>query len=135
MRMSRALGMISLVVILVTQVGALLASSQAASTGGDAKRFIGIWRLVSDVSTGLMSYDSLGNMVAQVMPNRSRPKYAGVQPTPEEAKEATTGTSRMSARTRWTGAFALSLTIARPASTDRSATMSCGHVCSERAIE
>ena len=38
-----------------------------------------------------MYYDSLGNMAAQVMPNRSRPKYAGVQPTPEEAKEAITG--------------------------------------------
>ena len=38
----------------------------------DAKRFIGTWRLVSDVSTGLMYYDSLGNMAAQVMPNRVR---------------------------------------------------------------
>jgi hypothetical protein len=91
MRTSRALGMISLAVILITQVGARRASGQAASAGGDAKRFIGTWRLVSDVSTGLMYYDSLGNMAAQVMPNRSRPKYAGVQPTPEEAKEAITG--------------------------------------------
>jgi hypothetical protein len=91
MRTSRALGVNSLVVILITQVGARRASGQAASTGGDAKRFIGTWRLVSDVSTGLMYYDSLGNMAAQVMPNRSRPKYAGVQPTPEEAKEAITG--------------------------------------------
>ena len=91
MRTSRALGMISLVVILITQVGARRASGQAASAGGDAQRFIGTWRLVSDVSTGLMYYDSLGNMAAQVMPNRSRPKYAGVQPTPEEAKEAITG--------------------------------------------
>ena len=91
MRTSRALGMISLVVILITQVGARRASGQAASAGGDAKRFIGTWRLVSDVSTGLMYYDSLGNMAAQVMPNRSRPKYAGVQPTPEEAREAITG--------------------------------------------
>jgi hypothetical protein len=51
----------------------------------------GATALVSDVSTGLMHYDSLRNMAAQVIPNRSRPKYAGVQPTPEEAKEALTG--------------------------------------------
>jgi len=43
------------------------------------------------MSTGLMCYDSLGKMAAQVMPNRSRPRYAGMQPTPEEAKEAITG--------------------------------------------
>ena len=81
MRTNNALGMISLVVILIMQAGARRASGLAASAGGDAKRFIGTWRLVSD----------LGNMAAQVMPNRSRPKYAGVQPTPEEAKEAITG--------------------------------------------
>ena len=57
----------------------------------EAKRFIGTWRLVSDSSTGLMYYDALGNMAAQVMPGRARPKYAGVQPTPDEAKEALTG--------------------------------------------
>jgi hypothetical protein len=38
-----------------------------------------------------MYYDDLGNMAAQVMPNRARPKYAGAQPTPDEAKEAITG--------------------------------------------
>jgi lipocalin-like protein len=88
---SRALGVSSLVVILVFQIGAHRASGQAASAGVDAKRFVGTWRLVSDVSTGLMYYDSLGNMAAQVMPNRSRSKYAGAQPTPEEAKDAITG--------------------------------------------
>ena len=87
MRTSRALGMIFLVVIVITQVGARRPSGQAASAGGDAKRFIGTWRLVSDVSTGLMYYDSLGNMAAQVMPNRSRPKYAGVQPTPGQGMD------------------------------------------------
>ena len=91
MRTIRALGMISLVVILIAQVGARRASGQTASASGDAKRFIGTWRLVSDVSTGLMYYDNLGNMAAQVMPNRARPKYAGAQPTPDEAKEAITG--------------------------------------------
>ena len=30
-------------------------------------------------------------MAAQVMPSRARPKYAGAQPTPDEAKEAITG--------------------------------------------
>jgi hypothetical protein len=41
--------------------------------------------------TGLMYYDDLGNMAAQVMPSRARAKYAGTQPTPDEAKEAITG--------------------------------------------
>jgi hypothetical protein len=38
-----------------------------------------------------MIYDSLGNMAAQVMPNRERRKYAGSEPTPAEAKDAITG--------------------------------------------
>jgi lipocalin-like protein len=38
-----------------------------------------------------MYYDGLGNMAAQVMPARARPKYAGTQPTADEAKEALTG--------------------------------------------
>ena len=90
MRKISALGVISLLVILVAQAGARSASGQTAPAG-EAKRFIGTWRLISDVSTGLMYYDSLGNMAAQVMPSRSRPKYAGPQPTPDEAKEAITG--------------------------------------------
>jgi len=39
----------------------------------------------------MMIYDSLGNMAAQVMPNRVRRKYAAAEPTPEEAKDAITG--------------------------------------------
>jgi len=39
----------------------------------------------------MMIYDSLGNMAAQVMPNRARRKYAAPEPTPEEAKDAITG--------------------------------------------
>ncbi len=58
---------------------------------GDAPRFIGTWRLVSQTQTGIMIYDSLGNMTAQVMPNRARRKYAAAEPTPEEAKDAITG--------------------------------------------
>ena len=90
MRTIGAAGAISLLVILVAHAGGRSTSSQTAPAG-EAKRFIGTWRLISDVSTGLMYYDSLGNMAAQVMPNRSRPKYAGPQPTPDEAKAAITG--------------------------------------------
>jgi hypothetical protein len=57
----------------------------------DTSRFVGTWRLVSDTTTGIMIYDSLGNMAAQVMPNRPRRKYAAAEPTPEEAKDAITG--------------------------------------------
>lgn len=57
----------------------------------DTARFIGTWRLVSDTTTGMMIYDALGNMAAQVMPNRVRRKYAAAAPTPEEAKDAITG--------------------------------------------
>ena len=91
MRRIRGLGAGVLVIILITQAGARRASGQTAPGSEDAKRFVGTWRLVSDVSTGLMYYDSLGNMAAQVMPNRARPRYAGAQPTPEEAKDALTG--------------------------------------------
>jgi hypothetical protein len=57
----------------------------------DTPRFYGTWRLVSETQTGMMIYDSLGNMAAQVMPNRLRRKYAAAEPTPEEAKAAITG--------------------------------------------
>jgi len=57
----------------------------------DTARFIGTWRLVSETTTGMMIYDNLGNMAAQVMPNRLRRKYAAAEPTPEEAKDAITG--------------------------------------------
>jgi hypothetical protein len=78
---------------------ALAAILLAASvTGGaqtaparDASRFLGTWRLVSETTTGMMIYDSLGNMAAQVMPTRTRRKYAAAEPTAEEAKDAITG--------------------------------------------
>jgi len=91
MRRARALGLICLIVLLITPAGARITSAQTAPASDDAKRFIGTWRLVSATSTGLMYYDTLGNMAAQVMPNRVRPKYAGAQPTPDEAREAITG--------------------------------------------
>ena len=62
-----------------------------ATSARDTERFIGTWRLVSATQTGLMIYDRLGNMAAQVMPNRPRRKYASPEPTPEEAKDAITG--------------------------------------------
>jgi hypothetical protein len=91
MRTIRELGVVLLLVMLITQAGARITSGQTAPASDEAKRFIGTWRLVSDSSTGLMYYDGFGNMAAQVMPNRARPKYAGAQPTPDEAKEALTG--------------------------------------------
>ena len=70
----------------------LVASVTRAQTPAhDTSRFFGTWRLVSDTTTGIMIYDSLGNMAAQVMPNRLRRKYAAAEPTPEEAKDAITG--------------------------------------------
>jgi hypothetical protein len=91
MRTIKSPGTILLIVMFLAQVGARGTSGQAAPASAEAKRFIGTWRLISDASTGLMYYDGLGNMAAQVMPNRARAKYAGTQPTPDEAKEAITG--------------------------------------------
>ena len=91
MRRTRTLGLTCLIALLITQAGARSTSGQTIPASDDAKRFIGTWRLVSATSTGLMYYDTLGNMAAQVMPNRVRPKYAGAQPTPDEAREAITG--------------------------------------------
>jgi len=88
---ARARGLTCLIALLITQAGARSTSGQTAPASDDAKRFIGTWRLISATSTGLMYYDVLGNMAAQVMPSRVRPKYAGAQPTPDEAKEAITG--------------------------------------------
>jgi hypothetical protein len=67
------------------------------------KRFVGTWRLVSTTAagkedpnrgahpTGLIMYDAKGNMAVQIQPDRPRQKYAGAQPTPEEAKAALAG--------------------------------------------
>jgi hypothetical protein len=73
------------VVLLAAQVAG------AQTPARDTPRFVGTWRLVSDTQTGIMIYDGLGNMAAQVMPNRVRRKYAAAEPTPEEAKDAITG--------------------------------------------
>lgn len=91
MRKIMSLVTITLFGIFLIHVGARSAHSQTASTGEDAKRFVGTWRVVSEDSTGVMIYDSLGNMAVQVMPIRERQKFAGAQPTPDEAKAAITG--------------------------------------------
>src|SRR5262245_45601319 len=90
MRYARVLRLFPVVCVLIMQFSAQWTSAQAPATD-EAKRFIGTWRIVSDNQTGIMYYDSIGNMAAQVMPNRSRAKFAGPQPTPEEAKDAITG--------------------------------------------
>lgn len=38
-----------------------------------------------------MYYDSKGQMAVQIMPDRSRPKYADSLPTPDEARKAILG--------------------------------------------
>ena len=87
MKKSMIYAMSSMVLMLQMTV----ALSAQTAPAGDAPRFFGTWRLVSDTTTGIMIYDSLGNMAAQVMPNRARRKYAAAEPTPDEAKDAITG--------------------------------------------
>jgi hypothetical protein len=70
----------------------------------DATRFIGTWRLVAitgqDVATepirgalptGMIHYDATGHMAVQIVPDRRRPPFSGVYPTPEEALAAVIG--------------------------------------------
>ena len=102
MREIKSLAIALLVGVFIMQ-GADSVSGQTASQTGAARRLVGTWRLVSIVPadpqtytgglnpTGLIVYDGLGNMAAQIMPDRARPKYIGAQPTPAEAKEAITG--------------------------------------------
>ena len=68
-----------------------------------AKRFVGTWRLVSITAagkedpsrgphpTGLIIYDTKGNMAVQIQPDRPRHKYADAEPSSEEAKAALAG--------------------------------------------
>jgi hypothetical protein len=102
-RSGRFGGVILVIAILAMAIGAGIAGGQSDSPGDISKRFIGTWRLVSiEVNgqadpnrgahpTGLIYYDAAGYMAAQIMPERSRPKYVGSQPTPEEAKTALIG--------------------------------------------
>ncbi len=89
------------VVLLVACAAAAIGAARARVPSGVDQRFIGTWRLVSIVnippeargehSTGLIYYDATGHMAAQIMPERPRSKYAGLVPTPDEAKVAITG--------------------------------------------
>jgi hypothetical protein len=79
-------------------------AAQAGQTRSQAelrKPFIGTWRLVSITGgnnpgyrgsnpTGVIMYDSQGNMAVQIMPDRPRPRFTGT-PTPEQALEAMRG--------------------------------------------
>ena len=82
----------------MAHLGIPSALGQNTSQDEIANRFIGMWRLVSAPSpargqkpTGFIVYDKSGNMAAQIMPDRPRPKFTATQPTPEEAKEALNG--------------------------------------------
>lgn len=78
---------------------------QSAPHGDAARRIVGTWRLVSITAgggvepnrgahpTGQVHYAANGCLSLQIMPDRSRPKYAGASPTPEEAKAAIIGYS------------------------------------------
>ncbi len=76
-----------------------------AQTGGSADRIIGTYRLVSTEvkdasgkwsqtpsfnSIGYITYSDAGYMAVHIMP-KDRPRFAGAQPTPEEAQNAIRG--------------------------------------------
>ena len=78
-----------------------LTAQQPKSQAELRKPLVGTWRLVSieggatpanrgQAPTGLIYYDSLGNMAAQIMPDRPRPKWTGT-PTQEQMAEAFRG--------------------------------------------
>lgn len=83
---------------------AALAGPSGAAQDGDAKQFVGMWRLVSITQdgkqdpnrganpTGYIYYDPSGRMAVQIMPDRAlRKAYAGEQPTPQEVQAALRG--------------------------------------------
>lgn len=72
--------------------------------GGDRRRFIGTWRLAALTGhdgapepvrgaqpTGMIHYDDTGHMSVQIVPDRARPAFRGLYPTPEEAQAAVSG--------------------------------------------
>jgi hypothetical protein len=71
-----------------------------APQGGEAKRFLGTWRLVSDGQTGafqdshpvgLIYYDGTGHVAAQIMPDRSRRKPADAGPASDDSRSVIAG--------------------------------------------
>jgi lipocalin-like protein len=97
--MRKAVGFAALFAIgVIAHLGSSGALAQTAPRDEVARQFIGMWRLVSAPTpargqnpTGFIVYDKSGNMAAQIMPDRPRPKFGAAQPTPEEAKEALIG--------------------------------------------
>jgi hypothetical protein len=90
----------------VILAAAFAANSAGAQTAGDgAKRIVGLWRMVGMTTggqvnpergaraTGMLLYDATGHMTVQIMPDRPRRKWAGPQPTPEEARDTVIGYS------------------------------------------
>jgi hypothetical protein len=84
---------------------AVSASAQSAPQGEVGKRIVGLWRLVAmtaggqvnpergERATGMILYDATGYMTVQIMPDRPRKPWTGVQPTPEEALDTVVGYS------------------------------------------
>ena len=103
MRKIGYLGIILCGVVAIALISVGSASGQVGTSGDTSKRFIGTWRLVSITSngqvdpgrgphpTGLIYYDGTGHMAVQIVPDRARPKHAGSEPTPDEAKAAISG--------------------------------------------
>jgi len=97
----RKVGVVVTTLVIVGVIPPL--AGQSAPQGEAAKRIMGTWRLVSVMEngqpdpkrgaqpTGLIHYDNTGHMAVQIMPERPRPKYAGPEPTPDEAKAAVIG--------------------------------------------
>ena len=75
------------------------ASAQGVPQSEAGRRLVGTWRLVEhsdkdrrgEHPLGLIMYDAHGLMSVQIVPDKPRMKFAGTQPTPEEAKAALAG--------------------------------------------
>jgi hypothetical protein len=99
--MHKITGLIFLFTLIASNVA--VTGTERMRSSSEAKRFIGTWRLVSITTngktdpnrgsrpTGLIYYDNTGHMAVHVVPDRVRPKFAGSEPTPDEAKAAITG--------------------------------------------
>jgi len=79
--------------------------------GEITKRLIGTWRLVAYIDekdqpirgprpTGLIFYDAAGNMAAQIMPDRERPKFKFGEATLSKRRTYSRTIPRTSAHTR-----------------------------------
>ena len=94
---------LSLVGFAIVGLVASVTSQSPVSLSGDAKRFLGTWRLVETTTdgkpdpnrglhpVGLIYYDATGHMAAQISPEGRRRAFAGTFPTPDEAQAALRG--------------------------------------------